>query len=863
MVKLPDLYSQSRIASAVSPPRAQTVSSQEASQGTRALQDASEKFTKLVDNERKAYVQAKAMELDAELDNELFEIEKKAKTSTNPEAIEQEFEARSAAAKKKYLEWLPDREMARRLEGRYEQKIGSARRGIFNRTFDLRKQRTIEGYETGVRKSFQNIGDLNFPEERIPQIIMEQNANLRLACESGAINTVDCARIEDKYIKDAVKTWSERKTLKDPGAHTAFLENYLKAKKSGALDAYSKFQPADKGARAKMATMMFDSEARKDGKGRVQIYELPPGDGGGSYEVAGINDRFHPEMAAKLAGLVRRGNHAEAERQAKAHYQKITDKAGQVVADKGAGVEYVMRDIALNRGHGGALATLRLALGNDDVSPGNQRAAYAPLTADEKRKLAEASPEMLVRQLTMARKIYEDRFAGARPQFREGLQNRWAKVEREAMGLGATPAEAEPGDRQNLIPLPPEMEVGRELLGKLSDVEVQELLDKTKSQLQKNRTTDYYTKRAAAEGLVGRIKDGFEVPPEMEAEFKQNLEYLDSIGRGDIANKIRLERRQAEFYRAGQSGKETINKDVKLSEMTPTELAAHEQGLVKLRRKADATESGLRESVNKEIATEIKRLKKLRSEDPAKSVENNTAVRGITEQVKEAQAVIDETLEGDDAIENEGDIARLRFLRAQKIEARLAEQERIGIGKPRLVTDEEAKDLLQISVTSDDRDAIKKAVNSAFERKLEELGDAKLAAKVVQDAYELIVEKQERRTIYKGAIDKALSGENERMVDRQAAIDAQANRLFGAPPETGRPKQLPRPTKADRDLLRQNANNPAYVSNWAIKFEPDAVTKVFNGWYDEVDQRMEDKAKQQVKAGEKAERTWSEYFFGE
>jgi hypothetical protein len=41
------------------------------------------------------------------------------------------------------------------------------------------------------------------------------------------------------------------------------------------------------------------------------------------------------------------------------------------------------------------------------------------------------------------------------------------------------------------------------------------------------------------------------------------------------------------------------------------------------------------------------------------------------------------------------------------------------------------------------------------------------------------------------------------------------------------------------------------------------VTKVFNGWYDEVDQEMEDKAKQQAKAGEKAERTWSEYLFGE
>jgi len=36
-------------------------------------------------------------------------------------------------------------------------------------------------------------------------------------------------------------------------------------------------------------------EGRKDGQGNLAVYKLPSGDMGGNYEVAGINDRYHPE----------------------------------------------------------------------------------------------------------------------------------------------------------------------------------------------------------------------------------------------------------------------------------------------------------------------------------------------------------------------------------------------------------------------------------------------------------------------------------------------------------------------------------------------------------------------------------------
>lgn len=60
---------------------------------------------------------------------------------------------------------------------------------------------------------------------------------------------------------------------------------------------------------AQIATGKFivDCEARRDSKGRIQVYKLPAADGGGNIEVAGINDRYHPEQAQKMAGLIAQG----------------------------------------------------------------------------------------------------------------------------------------------------------------------------------------------------------------------------------------------------------------------------------------------------------------------------------------------------------------------------------------------------------------------------------------------------------------------------------------------------------------------------------------------------------------------------
>ena len=68
--------------------------------------------------------------------------------------------------------------------------------------------------------------------------------------------------------------------------------------------------------RMDIARAIVGFEARRDKQGRIAIYKLPPGDGGGAFEVAGICDRYHPHEAEQLAQLIRDGKHAEAETRA-------------------------------------------------------------------------------------------------------------------------------------------------------------------------------------------------------------------------------------------------------------------------------------------------------------------------------------------------------------------------------------------------------------------------------------------------------------------------------------------------------------------------------------------------------------------
>lgn len=171
--------------------------------------------------------------------------------------------------------------------------------------------------------------------------------------------------------------------------------------------------------RLAIARKIVDFEARRDRNGKIAVYELPSGDGGGSYEVAGINQRYHPAQAAKLRELIREGKQDEAEDLAAQYIADYTDLvAGWTTVPS---VEAFLRDSAFNRGPGGAAKILQIALGVETDG------RVGPITIEALRK-AEQDPESLLEALRKARETYELRVVGRRPKFWNGLVNRWNKA---------------------------------------------------------------------------------------------------------------------------------------------------------------------------------------------------------------------------------------------------------------------------------------------------------------------------------------------------------------------------------------------------------------------------------------------------
>ncbi|MDQ3547130.1 MAG: hypothetical protein M3429_11550 [Verrucomicrobiota bacterium] len=168
--------------------------------------------------------------------------------------------------------------------------------------------------------------------------------------------------------------------------------------------------------RKKMAQGIVQFEGRRDAKGHLRVYILPSGDGGGRYEVAGINDRYHPQEASRLRQLIEAGRHDEAEDYAAEVIAAYTDMVAKWTTVPA--IECYLRDSAFNRGPGGAAKILQIALGVK-VDGG-----VGPETLKAMRE-AEKDPVKLLAALRVAREKYELRVAGRREKFWKGLVNRW------------------------------------------------------------------------------------------------------------------------------------------------------------------------------------------------------------------------------------------------------------------------------------------------------------------------------------------------------------------------------------------------------------------------------------------------------
>lgn len=104
---------------------------------------------------------------------------------------------------------------------------------------------------------------------------------------------------------------------------------------------------------AALQTVNF--EARRDKLGNVAVYKLPPGDMGGSYEVAGINDKYHPGEARRLAGLPPEQREIEAAKYIRKYTAPIVDRMPDAM-------KAFVQDMAFNRGAGGTTKYIQQGL---------------------------------------------------------------------------------------------------------------------------------------------------------------------------------------------------------------------------------------------------------------------------------------------------------------------------------------------------------------------------------------------------------------------------------------------------------------------------------------------------------------------
>jgi len=178
--------------------------------------------------------------------------------------------------------------------------------------------------------------------------------------------------------------------------------------------------PAPKPVTADMRKRMAKKIIKFEGRfvnGKLAVYSPPANDGGGAYEVAGINVTYHPAMAARLRDLINAGKADQAENEAADYLIDYTKAAAGWTPY--AGPEFYLRDSIFNRGPTGAAKILQRSIGavsDGEIGP-QTRAAMAKLT-----------PDQLLTMLRAGREDYERNVVGYRANFWKGLVSRWDKA---------------------------------------------------------------------------------------------------------------------------------------------------------------------------------------------------------------------------------------------------------------------------------------------------------------------------------------------------------------------------------------------------------------------------------------------------
>jgi len=164
------------------------------------------------------------------------------------------------------------------------------------------------------------------------------------------------------------------------------------------------------------ALKTIDFEARKDKQGNVQVYKLPAGDMGGNFEVAGINDKYHPDAFKRISSL-------PAQERAQAAAQYVKEYTSPFVSKLPQAVQPFAQDLAFNRGLGGATKYIQQGLN----TLGQKVAVDGGLGPKTLQAINQVEPKALMRAASQAQLEDEYRMAQrnpARKKFIGGLESR-------------------------------------------------------------------------------------------------------------------------------------------------------------------------------------------------------------------------------------------------------------------------------------------------------------------------------------------------------------------------------------------------------------------------------------------------------
>jgi len=164
------------------------------------------------------------------------------------------------------------------------------------------------------------------------------------------------------------------------------------------------------------AMKTVDWEGRKDKDGNLAVYKLPSGDMGGNYEVAGINDKYHPEAFKAISSL-------PPQERARATAEYIQGYTAPLVEKLPPAFQGFTQDMAFNRGLGGATKYLQQGLNTLGLNV-RVDGAIGPKTLDA---INQANPIALMQAASKAQLDDEYRMAEKNPdrkKFIPGLESR-------------------------------------------------------------------------------------------------------------------------------------------------------------------------------------------------------------------------------------------------------------------------------------------------------------------------------------------------------------------------------------------------------------------------------------------------------